>query len=223
MTVCLQDLYDRLFDAFGPQNWWPAESPFEVIVGAVLVQNTNWQNVRRAIENLRREDLLQPRALYEVAAEELEALIRPAGYFRVKARRLRNVLHLLVERYDGSLEAMFATGLPELREQLLAVNGVGPETADSILLYAGNLPVFVVDAYTHRVLGRHGCIDPEADYHAIQDCFQSELPEDVALYNEFHALLVHVGKHFCRKRRPKCDECPLNVLLPEGGALEWAG
>ena len=220
MTVRLHDLYDRLFDALGPQKWWPAQSPFEVIVGAVLVQNTNWQNVRRAIENLRRADLLEPNALYSVAAEELEQLIRPAGYYRVKARRLRNLLQLLVEHYDGSLEAMFATALPGLREELLAVNGVGPETADSILLYAGNLPVFVVDAYTHRVLSRHGCIEFDADYHAIQDYFQGELPEDVALFNEFHALLVNVGKHFCRKSKPNCAECPLGELLPEGGALE---
>ncbi len=224
MNATLREVYDRLFDAFGPQHWWPGESPFEVIVGAVLVQNTNWQNVERAIANLRDADLLAPRALFEVPVEELEELIRPAGYFRIKAKRLHSVLEFLVERYDvdrydGSLEAMFATPRDTLREQLLGVHGIGPETADSILLYAGDLPVFVVDTYTYRVMTRHGWIGFDADYHAIQEFFQDGLPEDVALYNEYHALLVRVGKHYCRKTRPKCDECPLRDFLPNGGPL----
>ena len=147
-----------------------------MIVGAMLTQNTSWQNVERAIRNLREADLLEPHALYAVPVEELEELIRPAGYFRVKARRLRSLLEFLVERYGGSLEAMFAAGLPDLRRQLLAVHGVGPETADSILLYAGGLPSFVVDAYTHRVFARHGWIGFDADYDQIQDYFQGELP-----------------------------------------------
>lgn len=220
MTATLQEVHDRLFDAFGPQHWWPGQSPFEVIVGAVLVQNTNWQNVKKAIEQLRQADLLEPHALYDVPVEELEELIRPAGYFRIKARRLRSLLEFLVERYDGSLEAMFATGLSSLREELLAVHGIGPETADSILLYAGGLPVFVVDTYTHRVMARHGWIGFDDDYHMIQDHFQGGLAEDVQLYNEFHALLVRVGKLYCRKKKPKCEECPLAELLPAGGALE---
>lgn len=223
MTATLKEVYRCLFDAFGPQHWWPGQSPFEVMVGAVLVQNTNWQNVEKAIGNLRRADLLEPHALYDVAAEELEELVRPAGYFRIKARRLHNLLEFFVRRYDGSLEAMFRTGLPTLREELLTVDGIGPETADSILLYAGGLPVFVVDAYTHRVLARHGWIGFDADYHAIQDYFQSTLPDDPALYNEYHALLVRLGKDYCRKGRPKCGECPLGELLPEGGPLEPDG
>jgi len=213
-------IYRRLFDAFGPQHWWPAETPFEVIVGAVLVQNTNWENVKRAIENLRQTDLLEPHALLAVPIEELEELIRPAGYFRIKAGRLRSVLRFLVERYDGSLEAMFRTPLNALRRELLAVHGVGPETADSILLYAGHLPAFVVDAYTHRIFARHGWIEYDTDYHAIQDYFQGGLPDDVPLWNEYHALLVHLGKHFCRKTRPRCAECPLSEMLPAGGSLE---
>ncbi|HUT13442.1 MAG TPA: endonuclease III domain-containing protein [Thermoguttaceae bacterium] len=220
MTATLTEVYSRLFDAFGPQHWWPGQSPFEVMVGAVLVQNTNWQNVEKAIGNLRRADLLQPHALYDVPPEELEELIRPAGYFRIKARRLRGLLEFLVERYDGSLEAMFGRGLATLREELLAVHGIGPETADSILLYAGGLPIFVVDTYTHRVLARHGWIDFEADYHMIQDHFHGCLSEDVRLYNEFHALLVRLGKHYCRKRNPKCDGCPLSEWLSNGEPLE---
>lgn len=160
----LTEVYRRLFDAFGPQKWWPATSPFEMIVGAVLTQNTSWRNVERALDNLRQSDLLEPHALYGVPVEELEELIRPAGYFRVKARRLRSLVAFLVDRYDGSLEAMFAVVLPDLRQQLLEVHGVGPETADSILLYAGGLPSFVVDTYTHRIFARHGWIGFDADY-----------------------------------------------------------
>jgi endonuclease-3 related protein len=194
MTATLKEVYQRLFEALGPQHWWPGQSPFEVIVGAVLVQNTNWQNVEKAIRNLRQADLLEPHSLHEVPPEELEELIRPAGYFRIKARRLRNLLQFLVGRYDGSLEAMFSTGLSSLRKELLGVDGIGRETADSILLYAGGLPVFVVDTYTHRVLARHGWIGFDADYQMIQD-------------------------YYCRKSDPKCDQCPLKDLLPDGGPL----
>jgi endonuclease-3 related protein len=214
------DVYQRLLSAFGPQHWWPAQTPFEVMVGAVLVQNTSWNNVMKAIENLRQADLLEPHALAAVAAEELEELIRPAGYFRVKARRLRNLIAFLVDGYDGSLPAMFQTDPAALREALLGVNGIGPETADSILLYAGNLPRFVVDVYTHRVLARHGWVAFDTDYHQLQQFFEDRLPDDAALFNEFHALLVRLGKDYCRKQSPRCAACPLRRLLPEGGALE---
>ena len=220
MSSHLHDVYHRLFEAFGPQHWWPGESPFEVIVGAVLVQNTNWQNVRRAIDNLREADLLEPHALHEISTEELEELIRPAGYFRIKARRLHSVLEYLVEQYDGSLDTMFSRPLDTLREELLGVHGIGPETADSILLYAGGLPTFVVDAYTFRVFARHGWIDFEADYHQLQEHFHNGLTDDPALFNEYHALLVHLGKNFCKKSKPRCEECPLVEMLPEGGPLE---
>jgi len=216
----LTEVYRRLFDAFGPQHWWPGETPFEVMVGAVLTQNTSWRNVERAIRNLREADLLSPKELYGVPVEELEELIRPAGYYRVKARRLRALLEWLVERFDGSLDAMFAVGLPDLRQELLAVNGIGPETADSILLYAGGLPTFVVDAYTHRVFARHGWIDFDTDYHGIQEYVEGELPRDVSVYNEFHALLVRLGKDYCRKTKPRCTECPLREMLPSGRPLE---
>jgi len=219
MASILQDVYDRLFAAYGPQNWWPGESPLEVLIGAVLVQNTSWANVAKAIERLKQADLLDPHALYALPANELEELIRPAGYFRVKARRLGNLLELLVGRYDGSLEAMFAAGAETLREELLSVNGIGPETADSILLYAAGLPTFVVDTYTYRVFARHGWIEWDADYAAIKEHFESGLDRQVALYNEYHALLVRLGKLHCRKT-PRCDGCPLADLLPEGGPRE---
>jgi endonuclease-3 related protein len=220
MTSTLTQVYKVLLEAFGPQHWWPGDSPFEVMVGAVLTQNTNWQNVERAIENLREADLLEPRALAAVPVDELEELVRPAGYYRVKARRLHNLLEYVTAQFDGSLEAMPAAGVDRLRRGLLKVNGVGPETADSILLYALGLPVFVVDAYTHRILARHGWIEYGADYHEIQDHFHASLPQDAALFNEYHALLVHLGKHFCRKTGPRCAQCPLREMLPEGGPLE---
>ena len=214
----LLEVYDRLLDAFGPQHWWPGESPFEVMVGAILVQNTAWRNVATAIENLRDEGLLEPQRLYELPARELQSLIRPAGYFRLKAERLRNLLRLVVEEYEGNEATLLALDSQALREKLLSVKGVGPETADSIVLYAAEQPKFVVDAYTFRVLARHGWIGYGADYYEMQDLFELHLPQDVALYNEYHALLVRVGHMYCRKR-PKCEACPLCELLPEGGVV----
>ncbi|MEA1950224.1 MAG: endonuclease III domain-containing protein [Planctomycetota bacterium] len=219
MSVTLQEVYQRLFSAFGPQHWWPGESPFEVMVGAVLVQNTAWKNVEKAIDNLRQADLLGPRPLYKLPVGELEELIRPAGYFRLKARRLRHLLEFIVEQHDASVETMFQTERHELREQLLSVHGVGPETADSILLYAGELPFFVIDTYTHRMMARHGWMDFDTDYHSLQEHFTYNLEEDVQLYNEFHALIVRLGHLHCRKT-PKCETCPLAELLPGGRALE---
>lgn len=215
----LKRLYDRLFEAFGPQHWWPGQSPFEVVVGAILTQNTSWKNVERAIANLHEDGVLQLQSIRDLHIDELAELIRPAGYYRLKARRLKNLVEFVFAEYGGSLDEMFTTQLTTLREQLLRVNGIGPETADSILLYAGELPTFVVDNYTARVLKRHGWIEPEADYYAIKDQFESELETDVELYNEFHALLVRVGNHYCRKT-PKCDECPLSDMLPDSGFVE---
>jgi endonuclease-3 related protein len=212
-------VFQRLRDAFGPQHWWPGDGPFETMVGAVLTQNTSWKNVERAIANLRDAGLLSPRAIHETPVEELAELIRSAGYYRVKARRVQNLVRFLFDHYGGSLEAMLATGKDTLREQLLSINGIGPETADSMVLYAANLPTFVVDTYTARVLKRHGWIEPEADYDTIKDYFENELTEEVSLYNEFHALLVRVGNLHCRKD-PRCDACPLFDLLPPGGPLD---
>jgi endonuclease-3 related protein len=221
MSIPLNNVYDRLLAAFGPQNWWPGETPFEIMVGAVLVQNTNWRNVAQAIHSLRDNGLLEPKALDNIDQSELEELIRPAGYFRVKAKRLRSLLRYLIDRYDGSLDAMFACDLATLREELLTIHGIGPETADSILLYAGGKPTFVVDTYTGRVLVRHGWVEPEADYYQVQELFHEQLPLDAAQFNEFHALFVQLGKQFCKKSQPKCDGCPLESLLPTGGICEF--
>lgn len=215
MTPSLKEIFERLYNTFGPQNWWPGETPFEVLVGAILVQNTAWSNVEKAIRNLREEGLMCPKRLYRLSDAELEELIKPAGYYRIKARRLKNVLRYLVKRHDGSLERMFRLPIDQLRRELLAINGVGPETADSIILYAGNLPTFVVDAYTHRIFSRHGWVDPETDYHTLKEFFESQLEPDAALYNEYHALLVRLGKDYCKKR-PRCQGCPLEIYLPEG-------
>jgi len=219
MSRELLHAYERLLARFGPQHWWPGDSPFEIMIGAVLVQNTAWRNVERAITNLREAVLIEPRALYELPPEELAELIRPAGYYQVKAKRLRNLLRFLLEQYGGSLEAMFRTDLATLREQLLAVHGIGPETADAILLYAGGLPSFVVDTYTHRILARHGWIGFDAGYHEIKELCESSLPADAELYNEYHALLVRVGKEYCRRAAPRCEQCPLRELLPESGIV----
>lgn len=216
MTVTLDEIYQRLHDSFGPQNWWPAESAFEVIVGAILVQNTAWKNVEKAIENLRQADLLSAERLYELPASELEELIRPAGYYRMKTQRLRNFLDYLFQQYDGCLNTLLQVDTETLRLELLEINGIGPETADSILLYAAERPVFVVDTYTQRVLKRHGWIEYEADYGVTQEHFQSHLEPNAELYNEFHALLVRLGHLYCRKT-PRCDECPLQEWLPTTG------
>jgi endonuclease-3 related protein len=215
----LPEAFERLLRAFGPQHWWPGESRFEIVIGAVLTQNTSWSNVELALHNLRRQGLLSPAALYATSPSELEELIRPAGYFRIKARRLRNLLEFLFQKHGGSLDSWLDVEPHRLREQLLSINGVGPETADSILLYAAGHPTFVVDAYTARVLKRHGWIEPAADYHAIQRLFENTFEQDVQLFNEYHALFVRVGKQFCRKK-PDCAECPLRELLPEQGPLD---
>ncbi|NLZ17312.1 MAG: endonuclease III domain-containing protein [Desulfobulbaceae bacterium] len=206
----LEHLYHVVSEYFGPQDWWPGESPFEVVVGAILTQNTNWKNVEKAITNLKDAGLLSLPALLELPQALLAEYIRPAGYYNVKAARLRNLLTLIEEQHDGSLEALLALPLEELRRQLLGVKGIGPETADSIALYAAGKPVFVVDTYTHRILLRHNLIDEDTDYHALQELFMDNLPADVDLYGEFHALLVRTGNQFCRKTNPHCESCPLN-------------
>jgi endonuclease III related protein len=207
----LKEIYDLLYKRFGPQDWWPGDTPFEVIVGAILTQNTNWTNVEKAITNIKNADLLTPDKLHHLDITKLAALIRPAGYFNIKAKRLKNFLDWFFENYSGELKNLEGVRTTDLREQLLSVKGIGPETADSILLYALNRPVFVVDAYTARICTRHHIIDDGADYHQIQETFESNLPSDLKLFNEYHALLVRTGKDYC-KPTPKCEECPLNPL-----------
>lgn len=216
----MEAVFKALLNHFGPQKWWPGDSPFEVAVGAILTQNTNWQNVARAIENLKKANVLEPHSIDRLAIAELAELIRPAGYFRLKAKRLKNFVHWLVTRFDGSMDAMAAASLSTLREELLSINGIGPETADSILLYAVHKPTFVVDAYTHRIAVRHGWIEPEASYDGLKEYFESRLPDDVPTLNEMHALLVQVGKNYCRPREARCEQCPMKPMLPEGGPIE---
>ena len=207
--------YDALFAAHGAQHWWPGRTPFEIIVGAILVQNTSWTNVATAIEHLRRARLLTPRAIEKISTPRLQRLIRSSGYFRQKTKKLKAFVRFLRREYQGSLSKMFRAPTQTLRDQLLAIHGIGPETADSILLYAAKHPVFVVDAYTRRILERHGHPLARLGYEDVRQLFERNLPPDVALYNEFHALIVHTGKHSCRPRDPRCGECPLKPLLPE--------
>ena len=233
-ATVLRSYFETLSATLGPMRWWPAQTRFEVIVGAILTQNTAWQNVEKAIANLRRERLLTPRAIESVSRQRLARLIRSSGYFRQKSRKLKAFVRFLRKEYGGSLARMFETPTLELRERLLDVHGIGRETADSILLYAGGHPIFVVDAYTHRILGRHGLAPSKPrvravlaarinrdkpDYEAVRSLFESSLPLDARLYNEFHALLVNVGKNWCRAREPRCSACPLQRYLPANSVL----
>lgn len=218
----LMAVYRTLYEAYGPQHWWPADTPFEVMVGAVLTQNTAWSNVEKAVARLKRERLMTPAGLDRTPGRRLAALIRPSGYYNIKAKRLKNLAGFIRDRYSGSLRRMFSSDPGELRKGLLQVNGIGPETADSILLYAANVPSFVVDAYTKRVFSRHGLIAPDADYNTVQKTFMDSLPADVRLYNEFHALIVRVSKDYCRTP-PLCTLCPLVSFLPGAPAPSIGG
>lgn len=211
--------YEAMFSALGPMHWWPAKTPFEVIVGAILTQSTAWGNVERAIANLRAAQLLTPSAMFRVPMPRLATLVRPSGYFRQKAKKLKAFVRFLHARYGGSLRRMFQTPTSELRDELLSVHGIGPETSDSILLYAGNHPVFVVDAYTHRIFGRHGITDGKPKYEAVRALIESSIPQRPELFNEFHALIVNTGKNWCRKSAPRCEGCPLRSLLPANSPL----
>ena len=220
----LMRIYEVLLAAFGNRNWWPGETPFEVMVGAVLTQNTNWTNVEKAIGNLKRSGVLNAAALSELDTSELQGLIRPAGYYRQKTGRLRRLARWVGGRGadDASaIAALRAASTYELRQGLLALNGIGPETADSILLYALEKPVFVVDAYTVRIMSRHGLVDPEVGYEEVQAVFEDGLERDVELYKDFHAQLVEVGKRYCRRRSPRCEICPLRGELSDLVLEEW--
>ncbi len=205
-------LYDALYRRFGPQGWWPARTAFEVVIGAILTQSTAWVNVERAVSRLRRAGALRPAALQGLSARRLATLVRASGFFRVKAGRLRAFVRHLARRHGGRLRRFLRQPAPALRAELLAIPGIGPETADSILLYAAGRPVFVVDAYTRRILFRHRIVPPDADYRTLQALFTANLPRDPALFNEYHALLVRVAKEYCRTR-PRCAGCPLRFDL----------
>jgi endonuclease-3 related protein len=209
VTNKIQEIYSLLFDHFGPQSWWPGETSIEIMVGAVLTQNTNWQNVCKAIANLKNAGVLNYEALTYLDNEEMAKLIRPSGYYNLKAKRLKNLLFMIKEKYDGDIDNFISDELEECRKNLLSVSGVGPETADSILLYVAGKPIFVVDSYTHRVFSRHNLVEEESDYHSIQELFMGALPADAKMMNEYHALIVRVAKEFCRKKNPLCQGCPL--------------
>jgi endonuclease-3 related protein len=203
--------YDAMLGRLGPSGWWPGESPFEVAVGAVLTQNTAWTNAARAIANLRAAGVLAPEALHRLPAERLAELIRPAGYYRLKAARLGSLLDFLKQEADFDFPGMARQGLDSLRPKLLEVKGIGPETADSILLYALGLPTFVVDAYTLRLVVRHGLLPEDTGYHELRDFFMDALDSDPGLFNEYHALIVRTGKEWCLKKAAKCAGCPLEA------------
>ena len=206
----LNSIYRKLFYHFGPQHWWPGESAFEVMVGAILTQNTNWSNVEKAINNLKTRKVLTLSGLTNLPKLKLAKLIRPAGYYNIKAGRLKELVKFLSGNYSGDINKMSIRGTVSLREELLAVKGVGPETADSILLYALNKPVFVIDAYTKRIFSRHGFIKEDATYDEAQSLFTRNLKKNTRLFNEYHALIVKLGKEFCLKSKPKCAICPLS-------------
>ena len=208
-TSQLQEIYDRLYQFYGPQNWWPAESRIEMLVGAVLTQNTNWQNVRKAIDALRTEGLLSFEALSSISVDTLSLFIKSSGYYNLKAKRLKNLLQMIEDEYGGCLDDLLENEPHSARESLLSVKGIGPETADSILLYAGGHPLFVVDTYTHRIFSRHNLVPDDCDYQSLQDLFMDNLPHDSQLFNEYHALIVKTAKQFCKKNKPLCEKCPL--------------
>ncbi len=209
MNNKLAAIYEKLYTYFGPQYWWPAETAFEVIVGAILTQNTSWLNVEKAINNLKKYKLLNPNKLYRLPQARLSKIIRPAGYYNIKAKRLKEFLNFLFDNYKGNLKRMALQDTFTLRVQLLSVNGIGPETADSILLYALNKPVFVIDSYTRRILSRHSLIKGDASYEQAQNAFMDKFKPDEKLFNEYHALLVKLAKEFCLKNKPKCEICPI--------------
>lgn len=205
-------IYQKLYSYFGPQRWWPGETPFEVIIGAILTQNTNWLNVEKAIGNLKKNKLLEPDKLYGLRDRKLALFIRPSGYYNIKAKRVKSFLKFFIKYYNGSVRKMSKGTVSSLRQQLLFVKGIGKETADSILLYALDKPIFVVDAYTKRIFSRHRFILESANYDEIQNLFMNNLKSNVSLFNEYHALLVKLGKDFCLKRKPKCEMCPLKKV-----------
>lgn len=204
----LMNMFDLMLDHFGPQHWWPGETAIEIMIGAVLTQNTNWTNVEKAIDNLKREGFLSVESIHTLSTPLLARCIRSAGYYNIKAARLKNLIGFIRERYHGDIASLLEEDTDDLRKGLLSVSGVGPETADSILLYAANRPVFVIDAYTYRIMNRHGLAGEQVAYEDLQELFMDNLPGDEALFNEFHALIVRTGKQYCR-RSPLCNACPL--------------
>jgi len=205
----LLDIYRLLFNFFGPRNWWPGDSPFEIIIGAILTQNTSWKNVEKAISYIKDARKLSPQAMFSIEEKELEQLIKPSGFYKLKAKRIKSFMNFLFIRYHGDLNKMKMIDTPALRAQLLGINGIGEETADSILLYALNKPIFVVDAYTRRIFSRLGYIEENWDYSQIQNFFMKNLPLNTQLFNDYHAQIVKLGNTLCHRTNPYCENCPL--------------
>ena len=216
MNNQLRDIYDRLYAHFGAQHWWPSDSDFEIIIGAILTQNTAWTNVEQAIANLKRARLLTPTVMKRVTIARLAKLIKPSGYFNLKAKKLKAFVHFLFDQHRGRLAHLFQLDPQTLRAQLLTVYGIGPETGDSIMLYAARQPVFVIDAYTRRIFARLGLARDDATYDELQSMFMAHLPRDAQLFNEYHALIVVLGKDVCKKRAPHCARCPLIDICATG-------
>ncbi len=209
----LLDYYKKAESALGPQGWWPAKSVLEVCVGAILTQNTNWKNVEKAIQSLESAGAMSIQHLYELPPETLATLIRPAGYHQVKSKRLKNLMRVIVEEYDGDLDRFFEGSVSQVRERVLSINGIGPETADAIVLYAARKLSFVVDTYTKRIFVRHGVFLDDATYDDLRDHFMRHLPDDLGVWSEFHALIDTIGKHWCRPAAPLCELCPWKEFL----------
>jgi endonuclease III related protein len=209
----LIEIYEKLLRCYGPQHWWPAETAFEVMIGAILTQSAAWTNVEKAIRNLKSADLISPVKIREIPPDELAGLIRPCGYYNAKAQKLKTFVKWLGDNYQDDLKKLFANDISSLRQELLSVHGIGEETADSIILYAGAKPIFVIDAYTKRIISRLGLMPADAKYGLYQSFFMNTLPKDTKLFNEYHALLVKHAKQNCCKY-PICDECCLKNMCP---------
>ena len=208
----LMNIYNKLLSYFGAQHWWPAETRYEVVIGAVLTQNTSWKNVERALENLKKENLVDEKKILDVDIGKLKELIKPAGFYNIKAERLKSITKYIVDNYRTTDDlAKTEKDIKSLRNELLAIKGIGKETADSILLYALDKPIFVVDAYTRRIFSRFGIMNNNMDYDEIRLIFENNILLDLNIYKEYHALIVELGKNYCKKRNPLCNECPLHL------------
>jgi len=214
----LMQIYNRMFAYFGPRSWWPGETMFEICVGAILTQSVSWKNVMKAIDNMKRAGLLELESMYTASAEAIEQCIIPTMYYRMKTKKLQAFVSHIMQKYNGDLAKMFSKDMDSLRIELLSIYGIGPETADSIILYAAEKPAFVVDAYTRRIFSRLGIFSDDVTYDEMKNYFMQRLSPDVPLYNEYHALVTGIGNRFCSNKRPKCKECPLGekCLFPHG-------
>lgn len=212
MNIHLEDIYSRLLCQFGHRCWWPATTQGEIIIGAILTQSVSWRNASKAISNLKAHGLLSLEAIHKADTSNIASLIKSTRFYNQKAKKLKYFTEFLLAKYNGSLEVLFSNSLQALRDELLHINGLGEETVDSILLYAGNKEIFVVDTYTKRIFSRLGIVDENASYRECQDLFMANLNRDAKLYNDYHAQIVYLGHHYCKKRNPECTKCPLQNL-----------